>query len=339
MRVLVTGGAGYIGSHTVLELLQRGDDVIILDNFVNSSELVLDRIREICGKVAICYRGDVRDRLLLKRIFKEQKIDAIIHFAGLKSVSESIRKPLEYYDNNLAATMALVEESERVGVNKFIFSSSATVYGNPENVPISEFNKTGGTTNPYGTSKLFAEKILMDFAACNKNYNITVLRYFNPVGAHKSGKIGEDPNGIPNNLVPYISQVAVGKYEYLSIYGDNYPTKDGTGVRDYIHVVDLAKGHLAALDLNINEKSNNFNIYNLGTGKGYTVLDVIHTFVKISGVNINYKIAPRRDGDIAECWSDPSLASKELQWRAELTLEDMLYDAWTWQTLNPNGYN
>lgn len=337
MKILVTGGAGYIGSHTVLELLNRGDEVVVIDNFVNSSRASLERVSELCGRTPILYEGDVRDKGLLQKIFSEHKINSIIHFAGLKSVSESIQKPLEYYENNIESTISLVDEAVSSGVLNFIFSSSATVYGNPEHVPISELSKVGGTTNPYGTSKLFAEKILQDYAACNINFNVTILRYFNPVGAHHSGKIGEDPNGIPNNLVPYVSQVAVGKHEVVSVYGNDYPTPDGTGVRDYIHVTDLATGHLAALDYM--GKYRNYNVYNLGTGQGHSVLDVINAFQKISGVAINYKFSPRRNGDIAECWSDPSLAFKELKWRAEFTLEDMLRDAWNWQIQNPDGYN
>ncbi|NIY46208.1 UDP-glucose 4-epimerase GalE [Cedecea colo] len=337
MKVLVTGGAGYIGSHTALELLNRGDEVVIIDNFANSSCVALKRLAEICGRKPVFYEGDVKDKLLLRRIFSEQHIDSIIHFAGLKSVSESIKKPLEYYENNIVATVDIVDEAAKANVKNFIFSSSATVYGDPEVIPISELNKTGGTTNPYGTSKLFAEKILQDYAAANKDFNITILRYFNPVGAHVSGKIGEDPNGVPNNLVPYVSKVAVGKYEYVSIFGNDYKTKDGTGIRDYIHVTDLAKGHLAALD-HIG-KFGNIRIYNLGTGNGYSVLDVINSFQRISGVGIKYQVAPRRNGDVAECWSDPSLALAELKWRAELSLDDMLKDTWKWQTLNPNGYN
>ncbi|WP_431642044.1 UDP-glucose 4-epimerase GalE [Enterobacter hormaechei] len=336
MQILVTGGAGYIGSHTVLELLMRGVEVVVIDNFVNSSQVSLERITELCGKSPVLYKGDVRDKKLLQRVFTEQNINSIIHFAGLKSVSESIQTPLEYYENNIVATISLVDEAIRHGVNNFIFSSSATVYGDPETIPVCESNRIGGTTNPYGTSKLFAEKILQDYAKSNKQFNVTVLRYFNPVGAHFSGRIGEDPNGIPNNLVPYVSQVAVGKHEIVSIYGSDYPTKDGTGVRDYIHVTDLAKGHLAALDYI--GKYGNYNVYNLGTGQGHSVLDVISTFQKISGIAINYKFSPRRNGDIAECWSDPSLAQKELHWRAELTLEDMLRDAWNWQVANPDGY-
>ncbi|ELX1094707.1 UDP-glucose 4-epimerase GalE [Escherichia coli] len=337
MKVLVTGGAGYIGSHTVLELLSRGDDVVVIDNLVNSSRTSLDRVFELCGRAPVFYEGDVRDKELLKTIFTEHDIDSIIHFAGLKSVSESIRKPLEYYENNIVATISLIDEAAKYGVMNFIFSSSATVYGNPDFVPISESSKIGGTTNPYGTSKLFAEQILKDFAACNVNFNVTILRYFNPIGAHPSGRIGENPNGIPNNLVPFASQTAVGKHKVVSIYGNDYPTLDGTGIRDYIHVTDLAKGHLAALD-HIG-KHGNYNVYNLGTGQGYSVLDVINTFQKISGIAINYIFSQRRSGDIAECWSDPSLALKELQWQAKLSLEDMLRDAWNWQKNNPDGYN
>jgi UDP-glucose 4-epimerase len=337
MAILVTGGAGYIGSHTVLALLERGDDVVVIDNLSNSSQKSLDRVAELTGKQPTLYVANILDKPILKTIFSKHMITDVIHFAGLKSVGESIKKPLEYYENNVTGTLVLLSEMLNAGVKSLIFSSSATVYGNPEKVPLSEDCPTGGTTNPYGTSKLMVEQILRDFSHAQPEFRITCLRYFNPVGAHQSGRIGEDPNGIPNNLVPYISQVAIGKLECLSVYGNDYPTPDGTGVRDYIHVLDLASGHLAALD-HQNEGSS-FKAINLGTGVGYSVIDLIEAFEKASQTKINYKIVERRVGDIAECWSDSSLAKQKLGWQATRTLDEMMRDTWNWQKNNPNGYS
>lgn len=337
MAILVTGGAGYIGSHTVLALLERGDDVIVIDNLSNSSKESLDRVAELAGKKPTLYVADILDKNVLKEIFSTHSITDVIHFAGLKSVGESVRKPLEYYENNVVGSVVLLNEMLLAGVNSLIFSSSATVYGNPERVPLSEECQTGGTTNPYGTSKLMVEQILRDFSHAQPDFRITCLRYFNPVGAHPSGRIGEDPNGIPNNLVPYISQVAIGKLNCLSVFGDDYATPDGTGVRDYIHVLDLASGHLAALD----NKSQGaaFKAINLGTGVGYSVIDLIKAFEKAAETKINYQIVERRAGDVAECWSDSSLAKKELGWQATHTLDEMMRDTWNWQKNNPNGFS
>ena len=325
MAILVTGGAGYIGSHTVLSLLERGDDVVVIDNLANASRISLDRVAELTGKEPIVYIADVLDRQALKNIFTNHHITDVIHFAGLKSVSESIKEPLAYYENNVTGTLVLLDEMLAAGVNRFIFSSSATVYGNPESVPLSEQSRTGGTTNPYGTSKLMVEQILADFSRAQPDFRITCLRYFNPVGAHPSGRIGEDPNGIPNNLVPYISQVAIGKLKTVSVYGNDYPTPDGTGVRDYIHVMDLATGHLAALDCQ-------------NKGAAYKVINLIEAFEKAAQKKISYQFVDRRPGDIAECWSDPSLAYKELGWKAIYNLDEMMRDTWNWQKNNPNGY-
>ena len=336
MAILVTGGAGYIGSHTVLALLERGDEVIVIDNLSNSSQESLVRVAELTGKKPTLYVANVLDKNILRTIFSKHTITDVIHFAGLKSVGESIKKPLEYYENNVIGTIVLLNEMLNAGVNSLIFSSSATVYGNPEKVPLREDCQTGSTTNPYGTSKLMVEQILRDFSLAQPEFRITCLRYFNPVGAHQSGRIGEDPNGIPNNLVPYISQVAIGKLEYLSVYGNDYPTPDGTGVRDYIHVLDLASGHLAALD-HQNEGAS-FKAINLGTGVGYSVIDLIEAFEKTSQTKINYKIVERRAGDIAECWSDSSLAKQTLGWQATRTIDEMMRDTWNWQKNNPNGY-
>ncbi|WP_336821367.1 UDP-glucose 4-epimerase GalE [Cedecea sp. VD20] len=335
MAVLITGGAGYIGSHTVLCLLEQGYEVVVLDNFFNSSSESLRRVKKITGADFVNYDGDVRDRELLKKIFCGHKIDSVIHFAGLKSVGESVREPLSYYDNNVSGSIVLLEEMNNFNVKKFIFSSSATVYGQPESVPLSECSKIGGTTNPYGTSKLMVEQILQDIAKATPDFDITILRYFNPVGAHKSGLIGEDPNGIPNNLVPYISQVAVGKLQQVSVYGNDFLTKDGTGVRDYIQVMDLAEGHIAALQ---HMETGGCKTYNLGTGIGYSVLDLIEAYERVIERPIPYVFAGRRPGDIAECWSDPSLALKELNWSATRNLDDMVRDSWHWQKTNPNGY-
>lgn len=337
MAILVTGGAGYIGSHTVLALLERGDEVIVIDNLSNSSQESLVRVAELTGKNPTLYVANVLDKNILRTIFSKHSITDVIHFAGLKSVGESIKKPLEYYENNVTGTIVLLSEMLNTGVNSLIFSSSATVYGNPEKVPLSEDCQTGGTTNPYGTSKLMVEQILRDFSLAQPEFRITCLRYFNPVGAHQSGRIGEDPSGIPNNLVPYISQVAIGKLKCLSVYGNDYPTPDGTGVRDYIHVLDLASGHLAALD-HQNEGAS-FKAINLGTGVGYSVIDLIEAFEKTSQTKINYKIVERRAGDIAECWSDSSLAKQTLGWQATRTIDEMMRDTWNWQKNNPNGYS
>ncbi|WP_045446468.1 UDP-glucose 4-epimerase GalE [Citrobacter sp. S-77] len=337
MAILVTGGAGYIGSHTVLTLLERGDDVIVIDNLSNASQTSLNRVAELTGKEPVVYIADILDRDTLKTIFSRHSITDVIHFAGLKSVSESIKEPLAYYENNVTGTLVLLSEMLTAGVKNFIFSSSATVYGEPENVPLSEKSRTGGTTNPYGTSKFMVEQILTDFSRAQPEFRITCLRYFNPVGAHPSGRIGEDPNGIPNNLVPYISQVAIGKLETVSVFGNDYPTPDGTGVRDYIHVMDLATGHLAALDCQ--DKGESFKVINLGTGVGYSVIDLIEAFEKAAQTKINYKIVARRPGDIAECWSDPSLARAELGWQAIYGLDEMMRDTWNWQKNNPNGYH
>lgn len=336
MAILVTGGAGYIGSHTVLTLLERGDDVIVIDNLANSSEIALHRVAELTGKEPVVYIADILDRDRLRTIFSRHEISDVIHFAGLKSVSESLKAPLAYYENNVTGTLVLLDEMLAAGVNSLIFSSSATVYGEPESVPLSERSRTGGTTNPYGTSKLMVEQILADFSRARPEFRITCLRYFNPVGAHPSGRIGEDPNGIPNNLVPYISQVAIGKLETVSVFGNDYPTPDGTGVRDYIHVMDLATGHLAALDCQ--QKGASFKVINLGTGIGYSVIDLIEAFEKASRTKINYQIVARRPGDIAECWSDPSLARTELGWQAVYNLDEMMRDTWNWQKNNPDGY-
>ena len=336
MAVLVTGGAGYIGSHTVVELLNANREVVVLDNLSNSSAKSLDRVKQITGKAVTFYQDDVLDRTLLKRIFADHNIESVIHFAGLKAVGESVVKPIEYYRNNVEGSLTLLDEMRQAGVFNFVFSSSATVYGDPEIIPITEQCKVGGTTNPYGTSKFMVERIIMDVVKAIPQFSMTILRYFNPVGAHESGLIGEDPNGIPNNLLPYISQVAIGKLQQLSVFGSDYPTHDGTGVRDYIHVVDLAIGHLKALDRHENDAG--LHIYNLGTGTGYSVLDMVHAFEKVNNIKIPYRLTERRAGDIAVCYSDPSLALKELGWKTERNLEQMMRDTWNWQKNNPNGY-
>ncbi|KGQ28002.1 UDP-glucose 4-epimerase GalE [Gallibacterium anatis] len=336
MAVLVTGGAGYIGSHTVVELLNANREVVVLDNLSNSSAKSLDRVKQITGKAVTFYQGDVLDRALLKRIFADHNIESVIHFAGLKAVGESVVKPIEYYRNNVEGSLTLLDEMRQAGVFNFVFSSSATVYGDPEIIPITEQCKVGGTTNPYGTSKFMVERIIMDVVKAIPQFSMTILRYFNPVGAHESGLIGEDPNGIPNNLLPYISQVAIGKLQQLSVFGSDYPTHDGTGVRDYIHVVDLAIGHLKALDRHENDAG--LHIYNLGTGTGYSVLDMVHAFEKVNNIKIPYRLTERRAGDIAVCYSDPSLALKELGWKTDRDLEQMMRDTWNWQKNNPNGY-
>lgn len=336
MAVLVTGGAGYIGSHTVVELLNANREVVVLDNLSNASAKSLDRVKQITGKAVTFYQGDVLDRALLKHIFADHNIESVIHFAGLKAVGESVVKPIEYYRNNVEGSLTLLDEMRQAGVFNFVFSSSATVYGDPEIIPITEQCKVGGTTNPYGTSKFMVERIIMDVVKAIPQFSMTILRYFNPVGAHESGLIGEDPNGIPNNLLPYISQVAIGKLQQLSVFGSDYPTHDGTGVRDYIHVVDLAVGHLKAL--NRHENDAGLHIYNLGTGTGYSVLDMLHAFEKVNNIKIPYRLTERRAGDIAVCYSDPSLALKELGWKTDRDLEQMMRDTWNWQKNNPNGY-
>lgn len=335
MTILVTGGAGYIGSHTVLELLSTNQNVVVIDNLSNSSEESLKRVESITGKSATFYFGDILDSELLTHIFSNHDIQAVIHFAGLKAVGESNEIPLTYYRNNIAATINLLEIMDAHNVKDFVFSSSATVYGDPESVPIDESFPTSAT-NPYGRSKLMIEEILADLYKSDTSWNIARLRYFNPVGSHESGLIGEDPNGIPNNLMPFISQVAVGKLKSLSVFGDDYDTKDGTGVRDYIHVVDLALGHLKALE---KLRSNpGLVTYNLGTGIGYSVLDVVDAFVKASNIKIPFQISPRRQGDIAQCYASTGLAERELDWKAVRSIDDMCQDTWRWQTNNPNGY-
>ena len=334
-HILVTGGAGFIGSHTLVELLNSGHDVIVIDNLSNASKISLERVKEITGKDILFYEADIRDRAVLDRIFEEHPIDAVIHFAGLKAVGESVAKPIEYYDNNLVGTLVLLEAMRDHGVKKLIFSSSATVYGTPEQLPLTETCKVGGTTNPYGTSKYFQERMLEDVCVSDREWSVILLRYFNPVGAHASGRIGEDPKGIPNNLMPYVAQVASGKLERIGVFGNDYPTPDGTGVRDYIHVVDLARGHLAALK-KLEEPG--VHIYNLGTGVGYSVLDMIHAFEKACGKTLPYAILPRRAGDIASCYASSEKAERELGWKAEYGIEEMCRDQWNWQKNNPEGY-
>lgn len=335
--ILVTGGAGYIGSHTVLQLLEQNFSVVVLDNLINSSAESLRRVEDLTGKSVTFVKGDIRDTSVLDSIFSQYPIHAVIHFAGLKAVGESVEKPLEYYENNVYGTLTLCKAMRQHDVKNLVFSSSATVYGDPVSLPLNEKMATGHPTNPYGMSKLMVEHMLTDLYQSDTQWNVVLLRYFNPVGAHPSGQIGEDPNGIPNNLMPFISQVATGKLAQLSVFGDDYDTKDGTGVRDYIHVEDLASGHLKALDrlaLNMG-----LDIYNLGTGQGYSVLEMIAAFEAASGKKVKYKIAPRRSGDVAACYADPTLAAKELNWRAEKSLEDMCRDIWHWQSHNPTGYN
>ena len=338
MSILVTGGAGYIGSHTSIELLNAGYDIVIVDNFCNSKPEVLNRIEELSGgKKPKFYKVDILDREGLSKVFEENTIEAVIHFAGLKAVGESVTMPIEYYENNISGTLVLCDVMRKYGVKRIVFSSSATVYGMENKVPFSETMPTASATNPYGSTKLFIEQILKDIYVSDNEWSIALLRYFNPIGAHESGRIGEDPNGIPNNLMPYITQVAVGKREFLSVFGDDYDTHDGTGVRDYIHVVDLAKGHLKAVEKVMNLKG--VEPYNLGTGIGYSVIKKVKNFEKASGVEIPYKIAPRRAGDIATCYADASKALNELGWKAEKNLEDMCRDSWRWQKNNPNGYD
>lgn len=337
MNVLLTGGAGYIGSHTAVELLSAGFDVIIADNFSNSSPTVLDRLEKITGKKIPIYNVDVCDKEAFKKVFEENKIDAAIHFAGYKAVGESVKEPLKYYRNNIGATQTLLELMKEFSVKKLIFSSSATVYGNGAKVPYTEDMETGSCSNPYGWTKLFIERMIMDFAASEPDFSAVLLRYFNPVGAHKSGLIGEDPRGLPNNLMPYISQVAVGKLPVLKIFGNDYPTKDGTGVRDYIHVTDLAKGHTAALDFAENNKD--IGIFNLGTGEGVSVLDLVSAFEKANGVSVPYVFTERRTGDVAECYSCCEKAKKLLGWEAKLGIAEMCADSWNWQKNNAKGYS
>lgn len=336
MAVLVTGGAGYIGSHTCVELMNAGIDVVIVDNFYNCKKSSIDRIKALVGRDFPYYECDIRDREGLDKIFKTEKIDSVIHFAGLKAVGESVQKPLEYFDNNITGTLVLLDVMRKNGCKKIVFSSSATVYGTKNISPLTEDMEIGGVTNPYGRTKYMIECILQDLYVSDKDWSICLLRYFNPIGAHKSGTMGEAPNGNPNNLMPYITQVAIGKRDHLSVFGNDYDTPDGTCVRDYIHVVDLALGHVKAVQKVEGEKG--VFIYNLGTGKGYSVLDVVNAFKKASGIDIKYEIVARRAGDLAVCYSDPSKAYKELGWKAERDIEEMCEDSWRWQKQNPNGY-
>lgn len=336
MAILVTGGAGYIGSHTCVELLENGYEVVVVDNLNNSKKVAVERVEEITGKKVSFYEADIRDRAAMDEIFAKEDITAVIHFAGLKAVGESVRKPLEYYENNINGTLVLCDAMRSAGVKSIIFSSSATVYGDPAFIPITEECPKGVCTNPYGWTKWMQEQILTDFHTADNEWNVILLRYFNPIGAHESGMIGEDPKGIPNNLVPYVAQVAVGKLACLGVFGDDYDTPDGTGVRDYIHVVDLAKGHVAALK-KLEEKAG-VSVYNLGTGTGSSVLDVVKAFERACGKKIPYEIKPRRDGDIATCYADSTKAYRELGWKAEKNLDDMCADSWRWQSMNPDGY-
>ena len=336
MNVLVTGGAGYIGSHTCVELLNEGHGVVVVDNLCNANPKSLQRVQEITGKTLRFYEGDVRDGALLTKIFAENPIDCVIHFAGLKAVGESVAQPWRYYDNNLNSTLVLTRAMEKAGVFRLIFSSSATVYTAGSEMPLRETSPTGGCTNPYGWTKYMTEQILSGICTADSRWSVCLLRYFNPIGAHASGRIGEDPRGIPNNLMPYITQVAVGRREKLSVFGDDYPTPDGTGVRDYIHVVDLSKGHVAAV--NYAAGHTGCEVFNLGTGTGYSVLDMVKAFERANGLRLPYTIAPRRPGDIAVCYADPAKSEELLGWRAEKTLEDMCRDSWRWQSANPTGY-
>lgn len=336
MSILITGGAGYIGSHTCVELINAGYDIVIVDNFYNSKTESLKRIRALTNKGFTFYNCDIRDEKALSRVFDENDIEAVIHFAGLKAVGESCQKPIEYYDNNVNGTLVLLDVMRKHGCKKIVFSSSATVYGMNNPSPLKETMPIGGVTNPYGRTKLMIEEILGDVYASDNEWSVSLLRYFNPIGAHKSGTIGEDPNGIPNNLMPYVSQVAIGKLDCLGVFGDDYDTPDGTGVRDYIHVVDLALGHLKALERALGRKG--LEVFNLGTGNGYSVLDVVHAFEKASGVKVKYEIKPRRSGDIATCYSDPSKALEVLGWKAERDMDEMCEDTWRWQSKNPQGF-
>ena len=335
MNVLVTGGMGYIGSHTVVELLNAGDNVIVVDNLINSKIEVKEKIETITGKTFKCYEEDLINLNEVYRIFRENKIDSVIHFAALKAVGESVSKPLEYYENNLISTLNVLRAMKQYNVKNFVFSSSATVYGEAKTMPILEDFELSAT-NPYGRSKLIIEDVLRDLYNADKNFNIAILRYFNPVGAHESGLIGENPNGIPNNLMPYITQVAIGKLSKLNVFGNDYNTKDGTGVRDYIHVVDLAKGHVSAIEYANEHKGT--EIFNLGTGNGYSVLEMVNSFSKINNVDVPYEIAPRRAGDIAACYANADKAFEKMHWKAEKTLDEMCKDTWKWQTKNPTGY-
>ena len=336
MNVLVTGGAGYIGSHTCLELLNCGYGVVVVDNLCNSNPKSLERVQALTGKTLKFYQGDVRDEALLRKIFSENEIGCVIHFAGLKAVGESVAMPWEYYDNNLNSTLVLTKVMKEVGMKNLIFSSSATVYTADNEMPLRENSRTGGCTNPYGWTKYMTEQILDGLAHADKDWSVVLLRYFNPIGAHESGMIGEDPRGIPNNLMPYITQVAVGRRESLSVFGNDYDTPDGTGVRDYIHVVDLAKGHVAAVKYATGHTG--CEVFNLGTGTGYSVLDMVHAFIDVNRVPVPYTIAPRRPGDIATCYADPAKSAQVLGWKAEKGLEEMCRDSWNWQSKNPMGY-
>ena len=336
MNVLVTGGAGYIGSHTCVELLQQDMGVVVVDNLVNSSAKAIERVQQITGKHVDFYQKDVRDREAMHAIFDKHQIDCVIHFAGLKAVGESVAMPLEYYDNNLFSTVTLCEVMRDHGVKNIVFSSSATVYSGDNEMPLREASRTGMCTNPYGWTKYMSEQILRDTAKADEDWAIVLLRYFNPIGAHSSGLIGEDPRGIPNNLMPFIAQVAVGRREYLNVFGDDYDTHDGTGVRDYIHVVDLARGHVAAI--NYMQQHKGESVFNLGTGNGYSVLDMVHAFEKVTGRKVPYRIAPRRPGDLATVYASPDKSAEELGWKAEYGLEDMCRDTWAWQSKNPMGY-
>ena len=338
MAILVTGGAGFIGSHTCVELLNAGYEIVVVDNYYNANPKSLERVKELTGKDFKSYECDIRDSEGMDKIFKENKINAVIHFAGLKAVGESCQKPIEYYDNNIGGTLKLCDVMRNNGCKNIVFSSSATVYGMKNVSPLKETMKTGGTTNPYGTTKYMIEIILEDIYKSDNEWNVTLLRYFNPIGAHESGRIGENPSGIPNNLMPYITQVAIGKRPFLSVYGNDYDTPDGTCIRDYIHVVDLADGHVKAVN-NILDGKKGVQIFNLGTGKGYSVLDIVKAFSKAYGKELPYKIAPRRPGDLAVCFSDPSKAKEVLGWEAKRGIDDMCRDSWNWQSKNPNGYD
>lgn len=336
MNVLVTGGAGYIGSHTCVELLESGHDVVVVDNLCNSNAKSLERVEALTGKSVKFYQGDVRDEALLRRIFAENEISSVIHFAGLKAVGESVAQPWRYYDNNLNSTLVLTKVMTDVGVKSIIFSSSATVYSGDNEMPLRETSRTGGCTNPYGWTKYMTEQILSGMAHADPGWSVVLLRYFNPIGAHESGMIGEDPRGVPNNLMPYITQVAVGRREKLSVFGNDYDTPDGTGVRDYIHVVDLAKGHVAAVKYAAEHTG--CEVFNLGTGVGYSVLDMVRTFQEVNGVPIPYRIVDRRPGDLPVCYADPGKSAEKLGWKAEKNLRDMCRDSWNWQSRNPMGY-
>ena len=337
MKILVTGGAGYIGSHTCVELLKSGYEVVVIDNLCNSNPKSLERVQELTGTPVTFYEGDVRDAALLRKIFAEHEISAVIHFAGLKAVGESVEQPWRYYDNNLNSTLVLTKVMEEMGCKRIIFSSSATVYSGDNEMPLRETSRTGNCTNPYGWTKYMTEQILAGMATADSEWSIVLLRYFNPLGAHDSGRIGEDPRGIPNNLMPYITQVAVGRREFLSIYGNDYDTHDGTGVRDYIHVVDLAKGHVAAVSYAVNNRG--CEVFNLGTGTGYSVLDMVKAFEEANELTLPYKIVGRRPGDLATCYADPAKSAQQLGWKAEKNLVDMCRDSWRWQRMNPMGYS